>query len=214
MNKQHNNTTLLKNFIKQIGMKQLIKEPTHFNRLSPDSLLDIIITNSTSITNSGTKNVNISNHEMIFCTRKHIPKVKQQATFTGRSYREYNQDVFQNSLRNENWDDFWRQRDPDIAWEMLRSKIAKILDDMCPIRTFKIANCKEPWLNNDLHEKLRDKDYFLKRAKHTNCPDDWNIAKYLRNQTKILIKKAKSDYFKDKLYSNRNNSNKFRNSGN
>ena len=106
MNKQHNNITLLKNFIKQTGMKQLIKEPTHFNRLSPDSLLDIIITNSTSITNSGTKNVNISDHEMMLCTRRHIPKVKQQATFTGRSYREYNRDVFQNSLRNENWDDF------------------------------------------------------------------------------------------------------------
>ena len=84
-----------------------------------------------------------------------------------------------------------------------------MISEPCPIRTFKIANCKEPWLNNDLHEKLRDKDYFLKRAKHTNCPDDWNIAKYLRNQTKILIRKAKSDYFKDKLYSNRNNSKKF-----
>ena len=28
---------------------------------------------------------------------------------------------------------------------------------MCPIRTFNITNGKEPWLNNELHEKLRDK---------------------------------------------------------
>ena len=76
LNKRPNhNASLLRDFIKQIGMNQLINEPTHFNTLSPDSLIDVIITNSNSIVNSGTRNVNISDHQMIFC-KKTYPQVK------------------------------------------------------------------------------------------------------------------------------------------
>ena len=76
LNKRPNhNASLLRDFIKQMGMNQLINEPTHFNTLSPDSLIDVIITNSNSIVNSGTRNVNISDHQMILLYKKTYPQV-------------------------------------------------------------------------------------------------------------------------------------------
>ena len=108
------NSKALKQLIKQIGCKQLINEPTHFNKQSKDSLLDLIITNSEKIIEVGTKDLNISDHELIYISRCHTSKPKEKLNFIGRSYRNYDKAAFIQKLKNSNWVTFGPSLIPNL----------------------------------------------------------------------------------------------------
>ena len=203
------NSKALKQLIKQIGCKQLINEPTHFNKQSKDSLLDLIITNSEKIIEVGTKDLNISDHELIYISRCHTSKPKEKLNFIGRSYRNYDKAAFIQKLKNSNWDHLWTFTDPESAWDFFVDKLNSLLSHTCPVKEFKINKRKEPWLNRQLLEILIDKDRSLRRAKRTNNEDDWNIARYFRNQAKLLVRQAKAEYYKEQLDMNKKNPKKF-----
>ena len=80
---------------------------------------------------------------------------------------------------------------------------------MCPVRKFKIRNNKPCWLTNELIEQMKDRDYFSLKAKKTNSEDDWNIAKFHRNQVNFNIRKAKADFIKEQLRNDEGNNAKF-----
>ena len=63
------------NILKQLGLRQLIKEPTRYS-YNKNSCLDLFFTNSDIIARSGVSNINISDHQMILPTRKKAKFVK------------------------------------------------------------------------------------------------------------------------------------------
>ena len=77
------------------------------------------------------------------------------------------------------------------------------------MKTLRQGIAKTMFLTDDLLEQIRDKDYFYKKAKKYGNIDDWNIAKYLRNQTNKNIRKAKSEYITNQLQACHGDSAKF-----
>ena len=142
---------------------------------------------------SGTKYINISDHQLIYITHRHITKEKTKLQFTGRSYYKYDKSRLLQALKNYNWVHFFNLRSASDAWEYFYNAVSDTLDTMCPVKTYNISKKKGPWITNELLTTFKDKDYFLKRAKATNDQDYWNIARYLRNRAKILSKNAKKD---------------------
>ena len=82
-------------------------------------------------------------------------------------------------------------------------------DKVCPMRKYKIRNTRPPWVTNEMLEQMKDRDYFYRKAKTTNNEDDWNIAKFHRNQVNSNIRGAKADFIKEQLRNNEGNSAKF-----
>ena len=191
--------SLFKNKMNRHNLNIQIKEPTRFNNISKGTLLDLIFSNSPSVKHSGTASWNLSDHELVFITRKHQSKLKQKTTFTGRTYRNYSQNIFQNEIKNLEWIYFFTIKDPELAWKHLINKLKPIIDRYCPSKEYKIKNVKDPWIMNELLEMIHDKNYFLAKAKKNGNIDDWRIARNLRNQTKALIKNAKIDFIKEQL---------------
>ena len=87
--------------------------------------------------------------------------------------------------------------------------ITREADRQCPVRTYKLKHNKPCWLTNEIIEQMKDRDYFYQKAKQTNSEDDWNIAKFHRNQTNFNVRIAKAEYIKDQLRNNEGNSAKF-----
>ena len=188
----------LLNICKVYGLEQFIKNVTRHGN-TKNSTIDLIFTNSKYIANSGVLNLNLSDHEMVFISKKRRKDPKIQTSFRGRSYRYYNKNDFQQSLVNLDWSDYFSSTSSDKAWELLEKKIKLVLDRSCPIRNFRINKVKENWLPNEVLEQIKDKDYFLSKAKITNDPDDWRIARMLRNRVINLTRYAKADYIKSNL---------------
>ena len=189
--------TLL-NMSKQLGLRQLITEPTRYSPVK-DSCLDLFFTNSDIIAKAGVSNVNISDHQMIILTRKKAKLVKQKCEFYGRSYRNYNKDIFQERIRDANWEFLDNELDVNIQWKMFEQNISTILDKMCPQKMFKIKQVKQPWITPRLLELILDKDKALKKAKKSKNHELWNDAKRLRNSCTNMLRKAKADYIKERL---------------
>ena len=131
---KHNNLAKeLVNRMKQVGLCQLIKDPTRYSQ-NKDSCLDLFFTNSDIIAKSGVCNTNISDHQMILLTRKKSKFLKQKCNFTGRSYRNYNKELFQDRIRNADWTFLNADNDIQDQWNTWLDIIKSELDIMCPLK--------------------------------------------------------------------------------
>ena len=195
-------------FIKSSQLNQLIKETTRITKTT-ETTLDLIMTNSKYITQAGTLNDYLSDHQPVYAIKKKNKDSRTKETFTGRSYRHYSTEALQQSLKEMNWNDLLDLSTPDTAWSSLYSEIIKEVDRMCPVKTFTVRSNKPEWITNDLMEQMRDRDYFYKKAKKTKDDDDWNIAKHLRNVTNSNIRRAKAEFIINELESSKDDLKKF-----
>ena len=127
-----------------LGFTQLITNITRYNLNGEHTTIDLIFTNSTHITQSGTCSTGVSDHEMIYVSRSHISLPKIPIKFTGRSYMRYIKDNFITGLRNTDWTAFWDTTDPEQAWAILQNQMSFLLDITCPVKSFICKKTKEP----------------------------------------------------------------------
>ena len=173
------------------------------------SLLDLVLTNSKYVEEAGTLDHYLSDHQPIYVVHKKSRDKKGTAKFSGRSYRNFNEEDFGKKLLSLNWDTYFEITEPEEAWNFILKRITKLLDDICPIRNFHIKNYRPDWMTKELIEQIKDRDYFYKKAKMGGGEDDWNIAKFLRNTTNSNIRQAKREYILDKLKMHENDAKKF-----
>ena len=83
------------------------------------------------------------------------------------------------------------------------------LDEMCPVRVFRIKNYRPDWMTKELIEQIKDRDYFYRKAKLNKDDDSWNIAKHLRNLTNANIRQAKRDFILNELREHDKDAKKF-----
>ena len=121
-------TKLLKWFEQRSSLKQIITDVTRYSNLN--SCIDLIFTDCLSISDYGTLDVNLSDHEMIFLTRKHVSKPKVSSSFMGRSYLNYDKNLFTTSLKTKDWEPFYNSVNPNIAWAIMEQIIKTEIDIM------------------------------------------------------------------------------------
>ena len=167
-----------------------------------------IFSNSHNVQYRGNITLNLSDHDLVYIVRKKSKCIRESTAFTGRSYRNYDRETFQQCLMDLEWHPFYAMTDPDHAWAYLLHKIEAEIDKMCPVKEIKIKKPKAQWISNELLEFINDKDDLLILAKTTNSPDDWNAARIARNYVASLIKNAKKDYLIGEV-DNNNDPNKF-----
>ena len=67
----------------------------------------------------------------------------------------------------------------------------------------------DAWMTRELIDLIHDKENARKRAKKANNVEDWNRVKELRNYTRKTLRKAKSDFIKEKLNDNEGDAKQF-----
>ena len=197
----------LKWFEQHSGLTQKIKDITRFS--NNNSCIDLIFTNSDEISQCGTLDLNISDHQPIFITRKHKPKIKEKLNFLGRSYLDLDEQTFCTELLDHEWENLYNIKNVDVAWDYYLGIIYEIIDLMCPLKEFNIKNKKDPWITNEMLESIRDKDILLRRAKLSNRDEDWEQARRARNIVNTNIKNLKADFIKTNLNEHQGDSKKF-----
>ena len=189
------------------GLKQYITGTTrHSNN---DSCIDLIFTNLQNTFSTKILDVNISDHQFIYLNRKHQTKPRAKLDVLGRSYKNYDHDLFCHKLLQMNWMHFYQMENVNIAWNIMLTNIKSAIDDMCPLKHFKVAQAKEPWVTNEILELIKDKDKLLRRAKNRNNENDWHLAREARNNANLQIRHAKANFIQENLNINQNNSKKF-----
>ena len=203
MSPQRNNAECkqLKSLFKSMNIKQLIKNPTRITKDSK-SLIDLIAVSSPqNICDSGVVSTGFSDHEMVYCVRKLNWKKAPTQIKSFRNYANYNSDDFCNDLEGVNWNSVsnpnGRSGSVEALWADFKHKFVTVADHHAPIiqkRVRGIDNC--PWLNKNIKLNMRQRDYFLGKARKTNHSEDWSNYRCFRNRVTRDVKKAKADYNK------------------
>ena len=189
------------------GLKQWIKGVTRYSK--KDSCIDLIFTNSKSVMRAGIMDVNISDHQMIYITKKKQKDCRKKVVFKGRSYKRFDEWIFREQLANHDWTLFDKENNPEKCWEYFLSVITEFMNRVCPIKEFKVRVIEEQWLHNELLEKIIDKDVLLKKAKQTKKAEDIARARNARNKVNTEIRRTKKDYLIRKIDANIKDSKKF-----
>ena len=186
----------LDNTMKKIGLMNINKSFTRHSK-NKNSCIDLIFSNSDCIESHGLLDWNISDHMGIFLTRKKKKMINKKTNFEGRSYKNYIKEDFQWSLINEKWNQFYLLDDVNEAWLYMKSIITKHIDNLCPIKKFKINEHREAWITNELLERIIDKNRLLSKARKSGKNADWEIAKVSRNLVNKVLSNAKKDFLID-----------------
>ena len=198
--------------MQSLGLRQVIETPTRTvirEGILSSTRIDLIFTNSDSVADASTLDMNLSDHLAVSITRKKSLSKMEKIDFRGRSYKNYDKAAFQNVLINDNWDTFFATNDPNKIWAILKSKISRAIDDLCPIRTFRVKEQKEAWITHEALEAIRDKDRALKRAKRSGREEDWATARLLRNRVGRDLENLRADYLKNQQVAHKNDPKKF-----
>ena len=86
----------------------------------------------------GVIRMNASDHNLIYTVRKQ-PKVdKSFKTIWGRSYRKFEDVLFERDVIFANWDDVIHEPDANVAWNRFSERLISILDKHAPTKTFNL----------------------------------------------------------------------------
>ena len=124
-----------KEFCQTFSLTEIIKEPTRIT-CSTSTLLDHILTNSSEkVSQKGVIDVGISDHQLIYCTRK-IKRIKHNMhnQIQVQSLKKYSAEIFTNALKTvqfPNYDIFLKV---NIAYSDLLNKISDAIGNIAPIK--------------------------------------------------------------------------------
>ena len=199
--KNYRDVLLLHNF------HQLISTPTRVTTTT-STVIDHILCNSKEhVCQSGTLDLGISDHMVIFCTRK---LVKCSVSFNNivkvRSMKNYDQDTYTTMLNNVNWNCILKMNDVDLAWSKFREMFCEIIDHIAPEKTVRVKTRTEPWMSGEIIEMINNRDkLFAMYRKNRTDEDRYRNYCHLRNLVQRTVKAAKAEYFENQIKVNENN---------
>ena len=206
-NNKHALSSIIKNFCTSYHFKQLISVNTRVTD-SSSTLLDLILTNSRHVSFSGVDNIGISDHCLVFAERK-LTKYRFGAkTVTTRSFKHFSVDNFLADLEKCDWNPVINNDDLDSACENFNNTLLSVTDKHAPLKTHRVRNNQEAWIDDNFLFEIRQRDYLKKTASMTNNANDWDAFKKKRNYCNRLKKHQKSQHFSKILSDNKSNGKK------
>ena len=123
------------------SLKRLITCPTRVT-CNTSSLIDHILTNSSEkIFQSGVIDCGMSDHQLIFCTRKvKRAKFNKYNHVLLRSLKHYTVNVFVEKLQKVNFSYYERFYSIDAAYTDFLNKLMKIVNEIAPSKEIRIKN--------------------------------------------------------------------------
>ena len=208
--KINSNMNIMKNFTQLLDMynfKQLIDKATRVTETT-STLLDHIYTNNKDIVSqSGVIETGISDHFMVYCTRK-ITKgqIGKHNSVKLRSMKNYCKEIFIEKLQGIQWSVVLESRNVNEAWESFKSIFTQTVDDVAPEKEIRVKSRSEPFINNEILELIYERDNMLLKANLDKNNRDLRVEyNKLRNKVTKSIRKARVDYFCNKIEENKNN---------
>ena len=193
-------------YIEQVcNMRQLITEATRVTSTS-STLLDVILSNNHDMhVNSGVLKIALSDHYLVYTTIKSCTKseFKNHFEVKFRDLKNFDREAFVNDLSNEPAFDC---EIPHATWENVYSCFDRICNAHAPIRTKRVRNRSNPWVDKELIKLMYARDHAFHMKNRTK--DVYWIREYkrLKKFVQLTLSNKKKDYFNDAEISSRTES--------
>ena len=182
------------------GLVQIITEPTRVTKTS-ESLIDhICVSEDAEIFDKTAVKYSISDHSPVL-VKLDMKNKLQNPKFTEIKYRNFqkcNHEALREDFENAVWPDC-NNLDVNEAVESFTSTFTSIIDKHFPLTTKRVKRIKQPgWMNPEIMKCMKLRDSFKKKGLHKDY-------KFYRNLTSKMLRKAKSEYYRDYVETNKEN---------
>ncbi|XP_072017060.1 uncharacterized protein [Amphiura filiformis] len=188
-------------------LRQLITTATRITDTTSTCIDHILTNNPEKMCQSGTISIGLSDHLLIFCTRKAVRgQVGQHRVINIRSTKNYSKDIFLSKLSSINWSSVYKCTDVNHAWDLFSTILLKIIDDIAPMKQIRLKSRTEPWMDDTILDSIRTRDQLLYDFKEDRSNADlYKQYCKVRNKIQRDIKRAKAEYFSSKIDEHKNN---------
>ena len=189
IDRYNNNNVLtrkLKEFSDTCNFTQLMQDYTRVTENSKTTIDLILASDYTNISQSCVIDIGLSDHCMIYCTRKlKRDYIGKHNNVTFRSMKGYSKAEFG-------------------AWNRFKTVFVNIIDTLAPMKRVRLKQRSEPWFDETISNCIKIRDQLLSGFKKSNCTTKFTEYKKVRNYTQRLIENSKKDYYKNKLENEKN----------
>ena len=178
-------------------LHNLIMEPTRISS-TRKSCLDVFLTNAPKFAlKSGTYESGLSDHMLIYTVLNTNLMKPKTTLIKGRSFKNFNEDEFNNDLRfvpfnvAHVFDDI---DDTCWAWEKLYSNV---LDDHAPMKTrkHKTASGQSKFITPVIRKAIRARNALKRKYNKTRTMEDWEAYRSMRNRVVTMRRKSVMRHF-------------------
>ena len=188
-----------KDFLKRSQLFSLNSLPTRITNTTRTNL-DHILTNRRDLYwNSNTIDPGLSDHQMVYVSRKRR-KLKRGFHYVEcRSFRNFNPDQFQKDVESIEWDVFYNCTDVNMASNMLCSLLTKVINKHAPFTKLKLRDFAPPWLNTEFLGLVDAREFWGNKYKKSQTEYNFKQREVARANAKELKEKLKQSYFEDQI---------------
>ena len=205
MLKRNTLTSLVNELCRSKGLKQHVKSPTRITNNSA-TLIDLALSNTKLIEECKVIELGLSDHSLITVKRTFKHKKVPPRFISTRSFKNFNEEAFLNDLGDLDWSGVLNATNADVAADIFSSNVLKVLNKLAPCVKRRVNNFNPPWVNDHLLHSIRERDFLKKRASQTQTVEDWESSKKKRNVVSKENRNLKNNYYRDKIYENKQNS--------
>ena len=183
------------------GLNQLIQSPTRVT-CSTSTLIDHILTSAPSrVSQKGVINVGVSDHQLIFCTRK-ISRIKTGGAHRYLNFRllkNYTTDYHKEALKQIDLPNYKNFGDVNEAYSNSFQKLMTVFDKIPPHKSKRVKGNTQKWLDGEMLEKLNLRNKLFKKFKKSRLHIDKELYKKSKYDALKLIALKKQAFFEEKL---------------
>lgn len=159
-------------------------------------------TNIDKIVTSGVLNYSISDHQLVYIVRRaKIPRGEIK-TARCRRFNNYSSQTFADDLHSASWENIDTSLTVSNAWMAFKRTFMDIADKRAPFMTMRIRSSTLPWLNEDIRNLIKERNFNHKKAQKSGSYDDWATCRAIRNQVVSQIRNAKRNYYTNLIEEN------------
>ena len=190
-------------FCSTFALKQLIRYPTRVTSKS-STLIDHILTNAEDkISQSGIIDTGLSDHQLIFCTRKIVrQKFNMHKHISCRNFKNYRPDLFIKELSSLKFPNYESFNDVNAAYSDFSDKFLQTINKIAPIGEIRVKNNTEEWFDDEIHQAITSREKLLEKFKKSKNHLDEIQYKESRLFVQNLVKTKKRKFFENKLKQN------------
>ena len=113
---------------------------------------------------SGIVSIGISDHELIYCTRKvRKAKVYAHKQISYQSMKSYSKEKFIELLSLDVFPDYSHYTDIDQAYEDFVGRVSSAVNKIAPIKEVRVKQGSPEWFDGEILEKIKCRDKLLQK---------------------------------------------------
>ena len=172
--------------------------PTRFAPNCNPSLLDLVICSkkSHSLHFDQLSLAGISDHDLLFYVFdfNSICDTAQHILF--RDFKKINLTGLISECQTINWRECWFYPDVNAKVEYFNNAILYLYNKYVPLRRLLIRKDKPPWYQQDVKLSIKYRNELYQNWKCNPSCENWELYRLARNKVHVVIKNAKSSYYK------------------